>query len=151
MLNILLVLEKEMGILGKESPFSIKCPFHKDDTPSLRIYPQSDDGEGSFYCWGCGKFGDGVDFVRFYRNISWHEAVEYVEQEYGVSLPGRGHQKRKDAHLSDYLKVIMSNQRFSMDPKYILALEVSIVKYLSGDQSGISECFKIAEGGSNVL
>ena len=35
----------------------ICCPFHKDRTPSLRLYP---DG---FYCFGCGAGGSVIDFV----------------------------------------------------------------------------------------
>ena len=33
------------------------CPFHKDDTPSMKVYP---DG---FKCFGCNEAGDIFDFV----------------------------------------------------------------------------------------
>jgi len=32
----------------------IRCPFHEDDTPSCRIYPETN----SFHCFGCGASGD---------------------------------------------------------------------------------------------
>ncbi|MFL0091309.1 CHC2 zinc finger domain-containing protein [Tenacibaculum maritimum] len=37
-----------------------KCPFHKDDTPSLRIYPDTN----TYHCFGCGKTGDVIQFIQ---------------------------------------------------------------------------------------
>jgi DNA primase len=36
----------------------LKCPFHQEDTASLRIYPDTN----SFHCFGCGKNGDAIEF-----------------------------------------------------------------------------------------
>jgi DNA primase len=36
----------------------LRCPFHEDDKPSMKIYPQTD----SFHCFGCGKSGDVIEF-----------------------------------------------------------------------------------------
>lgn len=33
----------------------VLCPWHKEDTPSLEIYPN-----GSVYCFGCNRFASGV-------------------------------------------------------------------------------------------
>ena len=37
-----------------------RCPFHKDEHPSLCVYPET----RSFYCFGCNAGGDVIDFVR---------------------------------------------------------------------------------------
>lgn len=37
------------------------CPFHKDDTPSLVVYP----GDRGFFCYGCGAWGDALNVRRF--------------------------------------------------------------------------------------
>lgn len=45
------------------------CPFHRGDrTASLKIY------KDSFYCFGCGKHGDVVDFVQLMDGLSFKEA-----------------------------------------------------------------------------
>jgi len=36
----------------------LKCPFHADDTPSMKIYPNTN----TFNCFGCGKNGDQIEF-----------------------------------------------------------------------------------------
>lgn len=36
----------------------LKCPFHADDTASMKIYPQTN----TFNCFGCGKNGDQIEF-----------------------------------------------------------------------------------------
>ena len=40
--------------------WSACCPFHRDRTPSFRIY----DGGRRFHCFGCGATGDVLDFVQ---------------------------------------------------------------------------------------
>jgi DNA primase len=49
----------------------ICCPFHEDDTPSCRIYPQTN----SFHCFGCGATGDQIEFIERYEKCSKHEAL----------------------------------------------------------------------------
>ena len=36
----------------------LKCPFHNEDTASMRIYPDTN----TFHCFGCGKNGDTIEF-----------------------------------------------------------------------------------------
>jgi DNA primase len=37
----------------------LSCPFHKDDKPSLKIYPKTN----SFNCFGCDAGGDQIEFT----------------------------------------------------------------------------------------
>jgi hypothetical protein len=49
-----------------------KCPFHKDDSPSLNIR------NNFYYCHaGCGS-GDVIDFVMKTKNVSFKQAVEML-------------------------------------------------------------------------
>jgi DNA primase len=49
----------------------IKCPFHQDDKPSCKIYPET----GTFHCFGCGATGDQIEFIEKYDKCSKHEAI----------------------------------------------------------------------------
>jgi DNA primase len=54
--------------------FSGLCPFHNERHPSLHIYPHNN----SFYCYGCNKGGNVINFVRELQGLSFREAVEYL-------------------------------------------------------------------------
>lgn len=48
------------------------CPFHKDDKPSLRIYPETN----TYNCFGCGKTGDAIQFIEDFEKCTKHEALK---------------------------------------------------------------------------
>jgi len=50
------------------------CPFHKESTPSLNIF----DDTNSFYCFGCGQSGDEIEFVKEYKELGFLDAVKEV-------------------------------------------------------------------------
>ena len=45
-----------------------------------------DRAKGFFYCFGCGKGGDVIDFVREINNMGFSEAVEWLADRAGVQL-----------------------------------------------------------------
>lgn len=53
---------------------NIKCPFHKDKTPSFNV----DFNKQVFHCFGCGAGGDIFNFVMKMQNINFHNAVNFV-------------------------------------------------------------------------
>lgn len=59
------------------------CPFHGEKTPSFNIYTEN----GSFYCFGCGAGGDVITFVMKIENLDYMEAVKFLAQRAGMSLP----------------------------------------------------------------
>lgn len=55
--------------------YNINCPFHKEKTGSLKINLDTN----TFYCFGCLEKGSPIDFVMKYKNMSFKEAVEFLE------------------------------------------------------------------------
>lgn len=49
----------------------LKCPFHDDKDPSLKVYTNTN----TFNCFGCGKAGDQIEFIQLKENSSKHEAI----------------------------------------------------------------------------
>ena len=47
-----------------------KCPFHSDQSPSLKL------NDEYYYCFGCGATGDVIDFVARLFQISNKDAAE---------------------------------------------------------------------------
>jgi DNA primase (bacterial type) len=50
------------------------CPFHNDGSPSLYIYK----GGHRWYCFGCGKGGDVIDFVRELHRVDFRRAASML-------------------------------------------------------------------------
>jgi DNA primase len=58
------------------------CPFHREKTPSFSV----DSENGLFYCFGCHKGGDLIQFVQEVEGCSFPEALEILARKAGVSL-----------------------------------------------------------------
>jgi DNA primase len=62
--------------------FRANCPFHNEKTPSFYVNP----ARQSFHCFGCGKGGDAISFVRDYENLPFMEAVQKLAGRAGIVL-----------------------------------------------------------------
>jgi DNA primase len=59
-----------------------RCPFHEERTPSFSVNPV----EKLYYCFGCGKGGDVVSFVRETENLDFVGAIEWLAERFRVPL-----------------------------------------------------------------
>jgi len=59
------------------------CPFHQERTPSFNV----NGDKGFFKCFGCGAGGDAVKFVELYQKLSFPEAVKFLAQRAGMTVP----------------------------------------------------------------
>jgi len=62
--------------------FKALCPFHKEETPSFNINPVRQ----FFHCFGCGKIGDAITFVREYENLPFSNAVKKLAARAGIAV-----------------------------------------------------------------
>ena len=46
------------------------CPFHSEDTPSLKIYDNK-----TFFCFGCGAGYGVIDFIKLYEGIGFMDVI----------------------------------------------------------------------------
>lgn len=59
----------------------LKCPFHDDKEPSLKIYPETN----TFNCFGCGAAGDVIEFIERYDKRGKHEAILKAQGLTGIA------------------------------------------------------------------
>ncbi len=59
------------------------CPFHKEKTPSFSVSPDKQ----IFHCFGCGVGGDVISFICKIENINYKEAIEFLAEKAGITLP----------------------------------------------------------------
>lgn len=78
------------------------CPFHQEKTPSFHL----DADKGFYKCFGCGKAGDIISFVRETEQLSFSEAVETLGKRFGVPIEyeeGSGGPSREERSLRQEL------------------------------------------------
>ena len=59
------------------------CPFHKEKTPSFTVSADKQ----LYYCFGCGKGGNVVNFIMQMENLDFVEAVRLLAESAGMELP----------------------------------------------------------------
>ncbi|MFH1176057.1 MAG: DNA primase [Acidobacteriota bacterium] len=67
------------------------CPFHGEKTPSFSVSRE----KGTYYCFGCKKGGDVIDFVMEVERLTFPEAVERLAERFGVELPAASPESRR--------------------------------------------------------
>jgi len=74
------------------------CPFHNEKTPSFNVDPD----KGFYKCFGCGKAGDAITFVRETEQLNFSEAVEALGKRFGIVIEyeeGSGGPSREERSL----------------------------------------------------
>jgi DNA primase len=69
------------------------CPFHDEKTPSFSVNL----ADKLFYCFGCGKGGDIISFVRETEQLDFAQAVEWLAERYRVTLEFEESSPEQDA------------------------------------------------------
>ncbi len=62
--------------------YSGRCPFHEERTPSFSVNP----ADKLYHCFGCGKGGDVITFVRETESLDFAGAVEWLAERFRVTL-----------------------------------------------------------------
>lgn len=81
--DIVDVVSGYVKIQKKGSSYFGLCPFHNEKSPSFSVSPSRQ----MYYCFGCGAGGNVFTFVMEYENYSFPEAIKYLAEKAGVSLP----------------------------------------------------------------
>ena len=72
---------KKYGFKPNRAGF-ICCPFHQEKTASLKIYK----GDRGWHCFGCGKNGDVIEFVKLFFNVDFSTAIGIIDNDFNLGL-----------------------------------------------------------------
>lgn len=138
----------------REQQFS--CDLHGDGLdrkPSARVYPES----ASWYCFACGKTRDAIDTVRAKRDLSFIDAIRFLEKEYGLPyIPWDDPKPLLDANQDKaYIKRVFENVPAYTD---VLSILYSTLEHLTQEreiemgplltfwEAGDQVAYKVQEG-----
>ncbi len=77
------VVGRKVRLARSAGQYKGLCPFHAEKTPSFSVHP----GRNSYKCFGCGKGGDIITFVRETEGLSFLEALAILADQAGVQMP----------------------------------------------------------------
>ena len=80
--DIVAVIGEHTEIKRSGRQWMARCPLHGERTPSLAVSPD----KGVFHCFGCGRSGDVITFVREIDNLDFPAAVEQLAKRAGITL-----------------------------------------------------------------
>lgn len=72
------IIESETGLKFNRDN-KICCPLQGEKTPSFTIKKYDD--KYRYHCFGCGRHGDVIDFIKEYKNITYIEACKHLNIE----------------------------------------------------------------------
>jgi len=80
------------------------CPFHNEKTPSFTVSPS----KNICKCFGCGKGGDPVQFLREKEDLTFPEALRYIAKKYGIQIEEKALSQEaiKEKQLFDSLYLV---------------------------------------------
>jgi len=64
------------------------CPLHKERTPSFKVNVERQ----KFYCFGCHRYGDVIDFVMLLHDVDFEGALKVLRMK---GVKGRDPEERK--------------------------------------------------------
>lgn len=73
----------------------IPCPFHSEKTASLKVW------KDHYKCFGCGLYGDVIDFVQKYEHLSFNDAVATINRDFNLGIPIEGNATLREKRNRD--------------------------------------------------
>ncbi len=101
-INLVDVVSRTATLRKAGTRFKGLCPFHQEKSPSFHVDPD----KGFYKCFGCGKSGDILSFVRETEQLSFSEAAEALSERFNIPLEyeeGGGGPTREERSLRQEL------------------------------------------------
>jgi hypothetical protein len=94
----------------------VNCLFHKEKTPSLKLYP------AHFHCYGCGKHGDIITLTTQLFTLPPYQAAQKLAEDFHIIRGGK--YKNIKPRISEQIKYYEQEQKtFRLLNDYCLFLE----------------------------
>jgi len=91
--NIVDIISLYIPLKRTGNSYKARCPFHDEKTPSFNV----SESKQLFKCFGCGKGGNAITFIRDYEKISFFEALKKLGDRVGIQVENESYTKRVDS------------------------------------------------------
>jgi len=97
--DIVDVVSEHVQLGKKGRNFFGLCPFHDEKSPSFSVNPDRQ----IYHCFGCGVGGNVFRFIQEVDRVTFVEAVKYLSERTGISLPERSGSSRDETEAADLI------------------------------------------------
>ena len=80
--NIADLISQYVALIRTGKNYIGLCPFHGEKTPSFNVNAE----KGFYHCFGCGRSGDAIEFLKEYNQVGFIDAVKELANFAGVTL-----------------------------------------------------------------
>ena len=80
--NILDVVSDFVALKRRGNNYFGCCPFHNEKTASFSVSP----AKNIYYCFGCHKGGNSVNFIMEHEQLPYYEALKYLANKYNIEI-----------------------------------------------------------------
>lgn len=123
------------------------CPFHSEKSPSFSV----SGNKQMYHCFGCGASGNVYTFVMQYENFTFVEAVKYLADKSGITLPETEYSKeaKEQADLRNQLLEINKEAAKYFYVQLMSPQGKAALEYLQGRELTKETMVKFGLGYSN--
>ncbi len=94
--DIVDVVGQFVSLKRSGSSYTGLCPFHADKNPSFSVSPSKQ----MCHCFSCGAGGNVITFIMKYQNYTFPEALKYLADRAGITLPEAEYSEEEKARRS---------------------------------------------------
>lgn len=108
--DIVDVVSDYVKIKRKGKDYFGLCPFHNEKTPSFSVVPSKQ----IYYCFGCGKGGNVINFVSSIENVEYIDAIKMLADRAGIDLPesSDSNERAKSGYIKKLVEINTEAARF---------------------------------------
>jgi DNA primase len=88
--DIVQLIGRTVGLKRRGKDYVGLCPFHQEKSPSFAVNPEKQ----FFYCYGCKKGGNAIDFVIERDRVEFRDALKILADEARIELPSYGSREK---------------------------------------------------------
>lgn len=115
------MIGKSIPLKKKGNSYFACCPFHHEKTPSFSVHPQRQ----SYHCFGCGRSGDAISFIREHEHLDFVPALERLADLCGLSLSALAPKPAKSGRFKNSQQEVPLGNQNERDEAYALNKEVA--------------------------
>lgn len=92
--EIVEIISERISIKKSGSYYKSCCPFHDENSPSFFV----SEVKGTYKCYGCGEWGDAIDFISKYDGLTFTEVIYLLANRYHLSISKNSRQSYQNAY-----------------------------------------------------